>query len=135
MAEKQKLTDDQRLRILEGKLEGMQATINHMQRMGGFADSKTLSMRCHHIEQRLELNEFDLDMLKDNQASVISFAEDHLKTAHKVDLSRSEEVAPTMLRKIRHRLIRWADARGLWQKRNGVREARQSENRLKPASV
>lgn len=109
-------------------------TITIMQRMGGFADSKTLSMRATRIEERLEKLELDDEMLKDVAAFNVTLLEDHLKDRHDADLDRDNAVDVVHFRRIRRRMREWAEKRGLIGKRTDIRSARQSENRLRASA-
>jgi len=107
--------------------------ITAMQRTGGFADSKTHSMRSTRIEERLELVELDNEMLKDVAAHHVTLLEDHLRDRHDAELDRDNSIDVISFRKIRRRLHVWAEKRGLVGKKTDLRQARNDENRLRPS--
>ena len=125
-------TDQERIAKLEQQLRDAWVQIGHMQRMGGFADAKTLGTRCTRIETRLELVELDGEMLKDVAAHTSELVEDHLRDRHDSDLDRDSAIDATAWRKIRRRMRVWAEKRGLMTARRDVAGVRQSENRLRP---
>ena len=116
-----KTTDDQ------------QRTITRMQSVGGFADSKTLSVRSQRIEDRVERLEFDATMAKDVTAYSADLMSRHLGERHELDLDRDNSPDVIFLRKIRKRLREWAEDSGLMGKRRDVGETRRDENRLRSA--
>lgn len=132
MAEKP-VTDQQRFAKLEQDNKDLWFQVHQMQRMGGFADAKTLGQRCTRIEERLALTELDGEMLKDVAAQTSVLFEDHLRDRHDSDIDRDSAIDATAWRKIRRRLREWADKRGLMTKRRDLSGARTDENRLRPA--
>lgn len=134
MAEEMRGAAEQRLTMLEASVKNAHWQIERMQKLGGFTDAKTLSMRATRIEERLEVVEFDGEMLKDVVAYNAEAWEDHLKDRHDSDIVRDSAIDTTKWRQIRHRLRVWAEKRGLVNKRRDVAGARQGENRLRPAS-
>jgi len=127
-------TDHDRIVKLEQQLHEMQKTMNTMQRVGGFADSKTLSMRSTRIEERLERLEFDGKMVQDFTGLATDWMARHLHERHAI---AETDNAPDSIfvRKIRRRLAEWADKVGLMSKRRDVSDARRDENRLRPSQV
>lgn len=133
MADAAKPTDQDRIAKLEQLVHDARFQISAMQRMGGFADAKTLGTRCTRIEERLALTELDGDMLKDVAAHTSALFEDHLRDRHDSDLDRDSAIDATAWRKIRRRMREWADKRGLLTKRRDLSGARNDENRLRPS--
>lgn len=127
-----KPSEHQRLAKLEQGLADANRQISHMQRMGGFADSKMLSTRSTRIEDRLEKLELDNGMLKDFTAFVTEWLAKHLLERHGI---AEHDNAPDSIfvRKIRRRLAEWCEKVGLMSKRRDVNGARNDENRLRPA--
>lgn len=107
--------------------------IMFMQRMGGFADSKALSVRATRIEDRLERLETDTTMLKDITGHVADWVARHLLDRHGVE-ERDNGTDSILSRKVRRRLAEWLDKTGLMGKRRDVAGARQDENRLRPVA-
>jgi hypothetical protein len=105
-----------------------------MQRMGGFADSKAHSMRATRIEDRLEKLELTSTMLTDVAAFHVTLLDDHLKDRHDADLDRDNSIDVIQFRRIRRRMREWAEKMGLIGKRTDIRQARQSENRLRASA-
>lgn len=135
MAEKKpELTTEQRLVAVEQKNSQLQAQIDRMLKVGGFADSKTLSMRSLRLEERTEKTEFDIEMLKDVTALLTEQAGQHLVERHQM-ADRDNTPDAITIRKIRRRLVEWAEKRGLMVKRRDVAGARQGENRLRPQAA
>jgi hypothetical protein len=135
MADQKPTLDDAIRQIgeLRQKLADQARTITFMQRQGGFADSKALSMRATRIEERIEFLELDGEMLKDVAGLHVALLEDHLKDRHDADLDRDNAIDVINFRRIRKRLHAWAEKRGLIGKRTDLRQSRQDENRLRPA--
>ncbi len=107
--------------------------ILQMQRVGGFADSKQLSLRSTRLEDRVEKLETDSSMLKDVAGIVADWMARHLLERHQVnDTDNSPD--SILMRKVRRRLAEWADKAGLMNKRRDVNGARQDENRLRPVA-
>ena len=133
MAEKpgKELELEKRVAKLEAELRNATWQIAQMQKMGGFADSKTLSVRCTRIEERLALAELDGEMLKDVVAHHNESLRDHLVDRHGED-ERSSAIDMTAWRRARSRLRVWAEKRGLVAKRRGVSDTRRDENRARP---
>lgn len=105
-----------------------------MQRLGGFADSKTLSLRSSRIEERLERVELDAGMLKDFVGMAADWMTRHLIERHLI-AENDNQPDSIFVRKIRRRLAEWADKTGLTGKRRDLNGARHDENRLRPAVV
>jgi hypothetical protein len=131
---KPELTTEQRLVKLERDYADALFQIRRMQNMGGFADSKTLSMRSLRIEERTEKTEFDIEMLKDVTALLTEQASQHLVERHQM-AERDNTPDAISIRKIRRRLVEWAEKRGLMDKRRDIAGARQGENRLRPQAA
>jgi hypothetical protein len=131
MSDEKQPTADQRIAKLEQGLKDANWQIAQMQRMGGFADSKTLSMRSTRIEERLEKVELDGSMLKDFTGLVTDWMARHLHERHGIS---EHDNAPDSIfvRKVRRRLAEWAEKCGLMGKRRDVAGARNDENRLRP---
>lgn len=127
----EKPTDGQRIAALEKMVADQARQITIMQRMGGFADAKTIGIRCTRIEERLALLELDGEMLKDVAAHTSAMMQDHLIDRHGED-ERSSSIDMTSWRRIRSRLRIWAEARGLMNKRRDVSNTRRDENRTRP---
>lgn len=127
-----KPTDAQRVAKLEQLVTDQARTILHMQRMGGFADAKTLGTRCTRIEERLALVELDGEMLKDVAAHTTNLIGAHLKDRHAIDVDRDEEADSKSWRHMRRRLREWAEKRGLMTRRRDVTDTRHDENRTRP---
>lgn len=124
---------EKRIAKLESELRNATWQITQMQKMGGFADSKTLGTRCTRIEERLALVELDGDMLKDVAAHQQNFVEHHLRDRHDVTpLERDDAPDVVPWRRIRARLRTWADKRGLMTKRRDLTNVRHDENRRRP---
>jgi hypothetical protein len=104
-----------------------------MQRVGGFADSKALSIRSSRIEDRIELLETDNSMLKDFVGMAADWMARHLFERHAI-AETDNQPDSIFVRKIRRRLAEWADKNGLMGKRRDVAGARNDENRLRPAA-
>jgi hypothetical protein len=119
---------------LRNQLADMQRTITIMQRMGGFADSKAHSMRATRIEERVEKLELTSSMLTDVAAFHVTLLDDHLKDRHDADLDRDNSIDVIQFRRIRRRMREWAEKMGLIGKRTDIRQARQSENRLRASA-
>lgn len=131
--DKKPATDQERIAKLEQQNRDLWFQVGQMQKMGGFADAKTLGIRCTRIEGRIDLVELDGEMLKDVSAFHHGFVEQHLKDRHDVggiDRDDAPDVVPW--RRARQTLRRWAEKRGLMTKRRDVAGARQDENRLRP---
>jgi hypothetical protein len=111
-------TIEQRVTKLEQALADANRTIQQMQKVGGFADSKALSMRATRIEQRLERLEFDGALHKDVTSHTVDLLTNHLIVRHGID---EKDNGPDMifLRKIKRRLAEWADAVAQMNKRRG----------------
>ena len=131
MAEAAKPTDQDRIAKLEQLMRDQQFQISTMQRVGGFADSKTLGIRCTRIEDRLERAELDGKMLKDFAGLATDWMARHLHERH--GISENDNQADSIfVRKIRRRLAEWAEKVGLMTKRRDLTGARNDENRLRP---
>ncbi len=128
----EKPTDAQRIAKLEQLVADQARQILHMQKMGGFADAKTIGIRCTRIEERLALVELDGEMLKDVVAHTSEMMSDHLGDRHGDDLNRGDAIDVRSWRKIRSRMRIWAEARGLMSKRRDVTSTRHDENRTRP---
>lgn len=127
---------EKRIAKLEAELRNATWQITQMQKMGGFADSKTLGTRCTRIEERLVLVELDGDMLKDVAAHQVAFVEHHLSDRHDViPLDRDDAPDVKPWRRMRARLRTWADKRGLMTKRRDLTDVRHDENRTRPRAV
>jgi hypothetical protein len=134
MADAKKPTDQERIAQLEQQLRDLQSQIFVMQRMGGFADAKTLGIRCTRIEERLEREETDGLMLKDLAGLATEWMVQHLRDRH--DVAESDNRADSIfVRKIRRRLAEWAEKVGLMSKRRDVKGSRADENRLRPQAA
>ena len=127
------LNTDQQCRILAGLVDDLQFQVTHMQRMGGFADSKALSMRSTRLEERVEKLELDGDMLKDVAAGHITLLEEHLKDRHNANMERDNDFDVINWRKIRRRMREWAERRGMLGRKRDISATRRDENRLVPA--
>jgi hypothetical protein len=114
---KPQLSQEQRIVTLEAGLKNAVWQIEHMQKQGGFADSKTLSMRASRIEDRLELVELDGEMLKDVAAANSEAWHNHLFDRHGSLIDQDSSIDTTAWRKMRHRIKLWAEKRGLLTKR------------------
>lgn len=134
MAEKTTDKSPDLLRI-ERAISEIRSDILHMQRMGGFTDSKTHSMRATRIEGRVEILEQSIDVLLDAAAFTSAMMENHLEDRHDCDLAHDDAGDVLNWRRIRHRLRKWAEAKGLMQKKRDSNEVRQSENRVRPMRV
>lgn len=119
---------------LRQQLKDVQHAVSIMQRMGGFADSKAHSMRATRIEDRIEKLELTSTMLTDVAAFHVTLLEDHLKDRHDADLDRDNSIDVIQFRRIRRRMREWAEKMGLIGKRTDIRQARQSENRLRASA-
>lgn len=109
-------------------------TILGMQRVGGFADSKTLSVRSTRIEERVEKLETDNAMVLDFVGMSADLFARHLFERHAIsDTDNSPD--SIFVRKIRRRLAEWADKVGLTGKRRDLNGARLDENRLRPVAL
>lgn len=118
--------------VLRSALNDAQRTITNMQRIGGFADSKTLSVRSKRIEDRVERLEYDAVMHKDVTAFTVDLVQNHLEGRHQANLDRDNSADTIMFRKIKRRLREWAEASGLMGKRHALSDVRKDENRLRP---
>lgn len=133
MTEKKVPTDQERIAKLEQMLADQAREILRMQMAGGFADSRTLGIRCGRIEQRLDLLELDGEMLKDCLALQQGFVEHHLRDRHDVDnIDRDDAPDVVPWRRIRRRLREWAEKRGLMTRRRDVNDAQRDEGRIRP---
>lgn len=131
MADAAKPTDQDRIAKLEQLVRDQQFQISSMQRMGGFADAKTLGIRCTRIEDRLAKTELDGSMLQDFAGLATDWMARHLRDRH--DVAESDNGPDSIgVRKIRRRLAEWADKVRLLSKRRDVNGARIDENRLRP---
>lgn len=108
--------------------------IMQMQKVGGFADSKTLSLRSTRIEERVEKLETDNTMVLDFTGMVADWMARHLLERHQV-ADTSNEPDSILMRKVRRRLAEWADKVGLMGKKRDVTGARTDENRLRPQAA
>lgn len=137
MGEQKKAPSDQdRIAKLERLVADQAREIARMQSVGGFADSKTLGIRCRRIEERLELVELDGEMIKDCQAHQVTMIEHHLRDRHDVDnIDRDDAPDVVPWRRIRHRMRLWAEKRGLMTKRRDVNDARRDEGRVRPRAA
>ena len=132
--DKKPLTTEERLAGIERNCTLLQGQIDRMLKTGGFADSKTLSMRSLRLEERTEKTELDIEMLKDVGALLTDFAGHHVADRHQGG-DRDNSPDAISVRKIRRRLVEWAEKRGLLNKRRDVAGARQDENRLRPQAA
>lgn len=107
--------------------------IRNMQKNGGFADSKALSIRSTRIEERVQTLETDSSMLQDVAGLVAEQMGRHLFERHGIAESDNQPDS-IFVRKIRRRLAEWADKNGLMGKRRDLNGARQDENRLRPVA-
>lgn len=136
MAEGQTLAEAfKRIETLTKSVNDAQRTITSMQRVGGFADSKQLSMRSARLEERVEKLEFDETMHQDVTAHTVDLLTKHMAERHGIDLDRDNAPDVIFLRKIRRRLREWAEDKGLMNKRRDVTGARNDENRLRPQAA
>lgn len=117
---------------LGAQIKDLQFQITTMQRIGGFTDAKTLSMRATRIEDRLEIVERDGAMLKDLSGLTIAAFGEHLKR-HDIPLVTDNGDDTIAFRKIVRRAREWAEKAGLLKKRNDLTETRRDENRMRPA--
>lgn len=126
-----KPTDAQRITKLEQLVADQARQILHMQRMGGFADAKTIGVRCSRIEDRLALVELDGKMLKDVAGLSADWMVKHLADRHQVN-EHDNGTDSILFRKIRRRMAEWAEKVGLMAKRRDVTDTRHDENRTRP---
>lgn len=133
MAKAPELTFEQQLKTLSAKIADLGVQVTHMQRMGGFTDAKTLSMRSTRLEERVEKTEAAVELLKDVSAHLTTLVADHLKTRHSVNLVEDNSTDTISFRRILRRMREFAEKTGLAKKRADLRETRQGENRLRPA--
>lgn len=132
MADAAKPTDQDRIAKLEQLVKDQQFQISTMQRMGGFADAKTLGIRCTRIEERLAATELDGSMLKDFTGLAADWMARHLHERHAI-AETDNQADSIFVRKIRRRLAEWAEKVGLMGQRRDVKSARTDENRLRPS--
>lgn len=128
-------TIDQRIAKLEQTIVDQARQIQWMQKLGGFTDSKTHSVRAARIEDRLELLEVKAEATLDVDAHLVELLEDHLKDRHDADLTRDNAIDVVNFRRIRKRLHMMAEKLGLLGKRRDLTTSRQDENRLRPRTV
>jgi len=95
-------------------------------------DSKMLGIRCHRIEQRLDMLDLDGEMLKDCLAHTNAMLGEHLRDRHDADIDRDDAPDVVPWRRIRRRMREWAEKRGLMSKRRNVSDARRDEGRVRP---
>lgn len=125
-------TESERIAKLEQQVRDLTFQVTQMQKIGGFADAKTLGVRCTRIEERLALVELDGEMLKDCTAHVNEMMADHLGDRHGEDVDRGDSIDVRAWRKVRRRLREWAEKRGLMTRRRDVSDTRREENRARP---
>lgn len=125
-------SDAERIVSLERQLRDLQQQVTQMQRVGGFADSRTIGIRCANMERRLDLLELDGEMVKDVTAHQQNLLEHHLRDRHDSDVDRDDAPDVIPWRRIRKRLREWADKRGLMTKRRDLTDARRDEGRVRP---
>lgn len=125
------MADDKKDRDIEHKVNKLTsdmtkvaAQILVMQRMGGFADSKTHSVRSTRIEERVEKLEAKVETLLAVAAHLSTMMEDHLRDRHDCDLVRDDAVDVTSWRRIRQQLRQLAEKLGLQSKPDADRSAR-----------
>ena len=140
MSKTPELSLDQQVKMLTGQVVFLRQQVEHMQKLGGFTDAKTLSIRSTRLESRMEAVEksvnllrHDADMLMDVSAAVVSFAADHLVDRHQARLVVDNQLDVHAVSKMKRRMRQWAEDRGLFTKRNDMRDARRSERRRRPA--
>lgn len=93
----------QEIQSLRAAVNDANRTITQMQKIGGFADSKTLSQRSTRLEQRVEKLEFDGTLHKDLTAHLVDLLTKHLTERH--DLPDTDNGTDMIfLRKIKRRL-------------------------------
>lgn len=130
---KKPLTAEERIAKLEQQVRDQAYQILQMQRVGGFADSRTIGIRCANIEKRLDLVELDGEMVKDCLAHQVTYTEHHLRDRHDVDnIDRDDAPDVVPWRRIRHRMRQWAEKRGLMTKRRDLNDTRRDEGRVRP---
>ena len=129
---KKPLTAEERIAKLEQLVRDQAYQILQMQRVGGFADSRMIGIRCANIEKRLDLVELDGEMLKDTTAMAVAGMESHLKDRHDANFARFDGNDVGAVARIRRRLADWAEKRGLMTKRKDVGDVRRDEGRVKP---
>ncbi len=133
MTETKGPTVEQQLNQLRSRLDVADRRIAGMLTTGGFADSKTLSMRSTRLEDRVAVLERDNRMLLDIAGLQASFIEEHLATEHGLDVNKSNAASVIWMRKVKRRLREWAEQCQLLKRgRSDVAEARRDENRLRP---
>lgn len=133
MEPKKQPPDHERIASLERQVRDLTQLVTRMQLVGGFADSKSIGIRCANMEKRLDLVELDGEMLKDVSAFQVSFVEHHLRDRHDVagiDRDDAWDVVP--FRRIRQRMRIWAEKRGFMTKRKDLTDARRDEGRVRP---
>ena len=121
-----------RIAKLEQLVADQARTIRFMQMQGGFADAKTIGVRCTRIEKRVELLELDGEMVKDVVAHQQTMFGEHLRDRHDADIDRDDAPDVIPWRRIRKRLREWAEKRGLMAARRDVVDTRNDEGRLRP---
>lgn len=131
-AKKPAPTDQQRLEKAEREIADLWWQVSHMQKLGGFTDAKTLSVRSKRAEDRTEVLERDVAMLLDLAGLQASLADAMLGQHLQLDLRTSNAPAVIFFRKVRRRLGEWTEACKLKTRRNDVTEARLDENRIRP---
>jgi hypothetical protein len=133
MAENTSPTVQQQLDKLRSRLDVADRHILHMQKVGGFTDSKTHGVRTTRIEDRVAVLERDIKLLLDLAGLQASFIEEHLATQHAYQLVTSNEASVIWFRKIKRALREWTEACKLTRRgRSDIAEARRDENRLRP---
>lgn len=111
MPEDQTLTEAfKQIASLRASLNDAHRTITHMQKFGGFADSKTLSQRSTRLEERTQVLERDAAMVKDLTSHIIEFQSRHLIERH--EIGENDQAPDSIyLRKAMKILKEWASKR------------------------
>jgi hypothetical protein len=126
-------TVQQQLDKLRSRVDVADRHILHMQKVGGFTDSKAHGLRTTRIEDRVEALERDNKLLLDLVGIQMAMIEDHLQDRHGVNLVKDNDVDVVSFRKIKRRLREWAETCKLTKRgRSDIDEARRDENRLRP---
>lgn len=133
--QKKQPSDQERMASLEQVVADQARTIARMQLVGGFADSKTLGVRCKRIEDRLELVEFDGEMLKDVAGGTVGLLEVHMRDRHDANFNRLDGNDVGAWCRVKHRMRQWAEKRGLMTKRRDMTDTRRDENRMRPVTA
>ena len=121
---------------LEAGLKRAWWEIERMQKMGGFTDAKTHSVRATRLEGRTEVLEVKAEAVLDVAAHLVALLEDHLQDRHFANMAHDDAIDVINFRKIRKRLHVMAEKLGLIGKRTDLRHVREDEtNRLHPRRV